>query len=110
MNSKDHHQQQPIVFTESECPGVEQALQQFCRATKLMEEEVMLPTRLRDLVLEKYPLSNGSRNSVSYTISIPDERRCYELFYFIRRIRDQLKCLKPFILDDDQTPAQCSKS
>ncbi|CAF1603737.1 unnamed protein product, partial [Didymodactylos carnosus] len=101
-----------IAFFQLECPGVQSALKYFFHATKLMEEEVMLPTRLKDLASEKYLLQNESSNCniclspqllyhFSATGMLSDQPSCHELFYFIQRIRDHLRCMKPFMSEEN---------
>ncbi|CAF1006150.1 unnamed protein product [Rotaria sp. Silwood1] len=62
----------------------------FFEATKAMEEEIMLPSRLKDMPVEELVFDNSVQ---------PDN--WHDIYAFIREMRNQLQRTHPFAEDDD---------
>jgi len=64
----------------------------FFQTAQVMEEEIMLPSRLKDMPVEELVFDNSVQ---------PDN--WHEIYTFIRDMRNQLRCTHPFADDDDKT-------
>ncbi|CAF2325970.1 unnamed protein product [Rotaria sp. Silwood2] len=89
----NHHT--PSTFS---VPLLSGALNGFFQATKIMEDEIMLPSRLRDMPIDEVVLDN----SVQPT-------NWHELYAFVRDIRNQLTRSRPFIDNDNYSNKQQNK-
>jgi hypothetical protein len=66
------------------------AMNEFFQATKVMEDEIMLPSRLKDMPVDEVVLDNSVQPNT-----------WHELYTFVRDVRNQLSRSRPFIDDDD---------
>lgn len=80
-------QHSSLSFSE---PILIDTMNSFFQATKIMDEEIMLPTRLKDIPVEELVLDNTVQ---------PDS--WHEIFTFVRDVRNQLQCSQPFMDDDN---------
>ncbi|UJR13824.1 hypothetical protein I4U23_000835 [Adineta vaga] len=64
-------------------------LNEFFQATQNMEDEILLPTRLKDMNIDELIFDNSNQ---------PDN--WHEIYTFVRNIRDQLQCTYPFANDN----------
>lgn len=78
-----HHQHAPSTSTT---PLLNGAINEFFQATKVMEDEIMLPSRLKDMPADEI----GMENSVQLN-------SWHELYTFIREMRNQLTRSRPFV-------------
>ncbi|CAF0740494.1 unnamed protein product [Rotaria sp. Silwood1] len=76
-------------------PLVTGALNNFFQATKVMEDEIMLPSRLRDMPVDEVVLDNTVQPN-----------NWHELYTFVRDIRNQLTRSRPFIDNDSNSNKQ----
>jgi hypothetical protein len=74
---------QPSTFS---VPLLAGAMNEFFQATKIMEDEIMLPSRLKDMAIEELVLDNS--------VQPPN---WHELYTFVRDMRNQLARSRPFI-------------
>jgi len=79
-------------------PLVTGAIDTFFQATKIMEEEIMLPSKLKDMPIEEIVLDSSVQ---------PDS--WHELYTFVRDIRNQLACNRPFADEDDAISQEHAK-
>lgn len=75
-------------------PLLSSTMNEFFQATKIMEDEIMLPSRLKDMPIEESILDNSVQPN-----------NWHELYTFVRDVRNQLTRSRPFI-NDDQDPEQ----
>ncbi|CAF1466355.1 unnamed protein product [Adineta steineri] len=66
------------------------AMNEFFDATKIMEDEIMLPSRLKDMPVDEIVLDNSVQPN-----------NWHELYTFVRDVRNQLTRSRPFIDEDD---------
>ncbi|CAF0834514.1 unnamed protein product [Didymodactylos carnosus] len=66
-------------------PIVASAISKFFEATKIMEDEVMLPSKLKDTTVEENMFDSGIQPN-----------NWHEVFKFAQDIRNQLQCSRPF--------------
>jgi hypothetical protein len=71
------------------------AMNDFFQATKIMEDEIMLPSRLKDMSVEEVVLDNSVQPN-----------NWHELYTFVRDVRNQLTRSRPFIDNDNDTDKQ----
>jgi hypothetical protein len=77
------NQNTPSTFAVPLLSGV---MNEFFQATKIMEEEIMLPSRLKDMPVDEAVLDSTVQ---------PDN--WHELYTFVRDVRNQLTRSRPFI-------------
>jgi len=87
-----HNQHIPSKFS---VPLLSGAMNEFFQATKIMEDEIMLPTRLKDMPVDEVVLDSSVQPN-----------SWHELYTFVRDIRNQLTRSRPFIDNDDDTEKQ----
>ncbi|CAF1485172.1 unnamed protein product [Adineta ricciae] len=75
-------------------PLLSGVMNEFFQATKVMEDEIMLPSRLKDMPVDELILDNAVQPN-----------NWHELYTFVRDVRDQLTRSHPFI-DNDITSHQ----
>jgi hypothetical protein len=68
------------------------AMNEFFQATKVMEDEIMLPTRLKDMAVDDVVLD-----------STVQPNSWHELYTFVRDVRNQLTRTRPFIDNDNDS-------
>lgn len=73
-------------------PLLATAMHDFFQATKVMEDEVMLPSRLRDMPVDEMVFDNSVQ---------PND--WHELYSFVRDMRNQLTRSHPFANDESYT-------
>lgn len=83
---------QRILPSSFSIPLLDDVIHDFFQATQVMEEEIMLPSKLKDMPIEDLVLDN----------SIPPDN-WHEVYTFIRDMRNQLQRTHPFIEDDNNT-------
>ncbi|CAF1116021.1 unnamed protein product [Didymodactylos carnosus] len=66
-------------------PVVIRAITKFFQATKIMEDEIMIPSKLRDTPVEENLLDSSIQPN-----------NWHEVFKFVQDIRNQLQCSRPF--------------
>ncbi|CAF2117865.1 unnamed protein product [Rotaria magnacalcarata] len=71
-------------------PILSDTMNNFFQATKTMEEEIMLPSRLKDIPVEELVFDNAVQ---------PDN--WHDIYTFVRDMRNQLQRSYPFATDDD---------
>jgi len=71
-------------------PLVTNAMNTFFQATKIMEDEIMLPSKLKDMPVEESILDGATQPET-----------WHELYTFVKDIRNQLTCNRPFADDDN---------
>lgn len=80
----------------------------FFQATQCMEEEITLPSRLKDIPVDrKIKLSKFFLIFFSFLIALAFDNTVqpdswHEIYSFIRDTRNQLRCIYPFGEDNDQ--------
>jgi len=79
-------------------PLLSGAMNEFFQATKIMEDEIMLPSRLKDMPVDEMVLDNSVQPN-----------NWHELYTFVRDVRNQLSRSRPFIDEDDHSQMQESK-
>jgi len=92
INNDFHNQHIPSKFS---VPLLSGAMNEFFQATKIMEDEIMLPTRLKDMPVDE----------VLFDSSV-QPNNWHELYTFVRDTRNQLTRSRPFIDDDDDLERQ----
>ncbi|CAF0727343.1 unnamed protein product [Rotaria sordida] len=86
------NQHTPSIFSVPLLTGV---MNDFFQATKIMEDEIMLPSRLKDMPVEEGVLDNSVQPN-----------NWHELYTFVRDIRNQLTRSRPFIDNDSNSTKQ----
>jgi len=76
-------------------PLLSGAMNEFFQATKVMEDEIMLPSRLKDMPVDDVVLDSSVQPN-----------NWHELYTFVRDIRNQLTRSRPFIDNDNNTNQQ----
>jgi hypothetical protein len=71
------------------------AMNEFFQATKVMEDEVMLPTKLKDMPVDEVVLDSSIQPN-----------SWHELYTFVRDVRNQLTRSRPFIDNEDDSEKQ----
>ena len=94
-------------------PRLLDTMSKFFQSVQLMEEEVMLPSRLKDIPVQGKPSImdvSGSRSHRLFPFLLelvldndnqPDN--WHELYAFVRELRNQLQCTRPFADSEQQT-------
>lgn len=70
-------------------PLLSSTMNEFFHATKIMEDEIMLPSRLKDMPVEESVFDSSIQPN-----------NWHELYTFVRDVRNQLTRSRPFINDD----------
>jgi hypothetical protein len=86
------NQNTPSTFAVPLLSGV---MNEFFQATKIMEDEIMLPSRLKDMPVDEAVLDSTVQ---------PDN--WHELYTFVRDVRNQLTRSHPFIDNDNDSEKQ----
>jgi len=81
--------------SKSSVPLLTGAMNEFFQATKIMEDEIMLPSRLKDMAIDEVVLDNSVQPN-----------NWHELYTFVRDVRNQLSRSRPFIDDDDDNNSE----
>jgi hypothetical protein len=76
-------------------PLLSSSMNEFFQATKVMEDEIMLPTRLKDMPIDEIILD-----------STVQPNNWHELYTFVRDVRNQLTRTRPFIDNEENTEKQ----
>jgi len=76
-------------------PLLSGAMNEFFQATKIMEDEIMLPSRLKDMPVDEVVLDSSVQPN-----------NWHELYTFVRDIRNQLTCSRPFVDNDSNSNKQ----
>jgi len=71
------------------------AMNEFFQATKIMEDEIMLPTKLKDMPVDEAVLDSSIQPN-----------NWHELYTFVRDVRNQLTRSRPFVDNDDDSEKQ----
>jgi len=79
-------------------PLVTHAINSFFQATKVMEDEIMLPSKLKDMAVDEVVLDSTAQ-----------PENWHELYTFVRDIRNKLKCSRPFVDDDEEISQEPTK-
>ncbi|CAF3306698.1 unnamed protein product [Rotaria socialis] len=79
-------------------PILSDTMNNFFQATKTMEEEILLPSRLKDIPVEELVFDNAVQ---------PDN--WHDIYTFVRGMRNQLQRSYPFATDDDDDNNNNSK-
>lgn len=102
------HQHTPSKFS---VPLLSGAMNEFLQATKIMEDEIMLPSRLKDMPVDGKN-SFDRKFSKEYfrdfflevvLDSSVQPNNWHELYTFVRDVRNQLTRSRPFIDDDNDS-------
>jgi len=76
-------------------PLLSSAMNEFFQSTKIMEDEIMLPSRLKDMPVDEVVLDSSVQLN-----------NWHELYTFVRDVRNQLTRSRPFIDNDNDSEKQ----
>jgi len=76
-------------------PLLSSAMNEFFQSTKIMEDEIMLPSRLKDMPVDEVILDSSVQLN-----------NWHELYTFVRDVRNQLTRSRPFIDSDNDSEKQ----
>jgi hypothetical protein len=85
-------QHTPSTFS---VPLLSGAMNEFFQATKIMEDEIMLPSRLKDMPADEVALDSSVQPN-----------NWHDLYTFVRDVRNQLTRSRPFIDNDGDSEKQ----
>jgi len=91
-NNDFHNQHTPSKFS---VPLLSGAMNEFFQATKIMEDEIMLPSILKDIPVDEVVLDSSVQPN-----------NWHELYTFVRDVRTQLTRSRPFIDNYDDSDIQ----
>jgi len=93
ITNNDFLNQHPSSTTS--VPLLSGAMNEFFQATKIMEDEIMLPSRLKDMPVDEAVIDNSIQLN-----------NWHELYTFVRDVRNQLTRSRPFNDNDNNSNKQ----